>query len=104
MKQFLFWTPRVAIIIFALFLELFAFDEPIFSIGFLMHSLPSLVILLTLLIAWKWERFGACLYIFLGIFSVFFFDQDDWLGVLIVNIPPFIVGGLFWLSYRFSQK
>ncbi|HJN05246.1 MAG TPA: hypothetical protein QF480_01395, partial [Bacteroidales bacterium] len=71
----LFWTPRILVIIFAAFISLFALD--VFSenkgfletfIALLMHLIPTAIIIISLVVAWRWELFGAVFYFALGIF------------------------------------
>ncbi len=70
LKQALFWTPRVTSILFVLFLSMFALD--IFSmelgfwgtvIGLFMHLIPSIVLAIGILLAWRWEWVGAVIYL-----------------------------------------
>jgi len=59
--KILFWLPRILCIIAILFISLFALDafQPDLTIwqqleAFLMHLIPSFILLILLLIAWKW--------------------------------------------------
>lgn len=63
-----YWIPRCVAILFILFLSLFALD--VFSgnsslgvviVGFLIHLIPSYVLLLALVFAWKREKIGGFL-------------------------------------------
>ncbi len=74
------WTPRVLGVLFILFVSMFSLDvfaegyTPLeTAIAFLMHNLPSFVMLVALLLAWykKWEWAGAIGY--LG-FAVWYFS------------------------------
>lgn len=65
-----YWLPRCVAILFILFLSLFALD--VFSgnssfgvviVGFLIHLIPSYVLLLALVFAWKREKIGGFLFI-----------------------------------------
>ena len=59
------WTPRIICILAILFISLFSFDS--FSsernfwqnaTAFLMHNIPSFVLLAVLIVAWKWKKWG----------------------------------------------
>jgi hypothetical protein len=106
LKQILFWTPRVAGILFTLFISLFAFDVFEEGLGFwgailalFMHLLPSILLAVTIYVAWKREWFGAVLFIGWAIWYVaFFFDRGfSWgLYAIIAGIPTTI--GLLFLA------
>ena len=77
LKQTLFWTPRVAGILFVLFISIFAFDVFDMQLGFwgtlfalFIHLLPSILLAIAIIIAWKREWFGAVLFIGWAIFYV----------------------------------
>lgn len=115
------WTPRILCILAILFISLFALDS--FSsdltilqqIGdFLMHLIPSFVLLILLIIAWKWEFIGGIIFTLIGlVFSPLIFMhnynmiQSVWHGletVLIITMPFVIVGILFIVSYNKKKK
>ncbi len=97
------WTPRVLVVLYAAFISLFALDvwDMDGSVlerlgGFLIHLLPTFVLLATLLIAWKRPTVGGLL--FLGIallFTVFFNWTADWPTLLILGTPLVVIGVLF---------
>ena len=105
-RSALYWAPRILGIVTVLFLALFALD--VFAEGYsfgdlltalFMHLVPSLVILLALVIAWRRERWGGGLFIFLGIIYIWmFWDQGFWGAYLIISGPLFLTGALFLLN------
>jgi hypothetical protein len=100
----LFWVPRIAGILFVLFISLFAldvFDEHLgfwgTIIGLFMHLLPSILLAIAIAIAWKREWFGALLFIGWAIWYVAFMRRLDWIAyALIAGLP--VVIGLFFLA------
>ena len=69
-NKILYWTPRILAILFILFLTLFSFDvfEPGLTAGqialaLLMHNIPSIVLTILLIFAWKREWLGALAFI-----------------------------------------
>lgn len=77
-SKFIYWTPRILAIIFIVFLALFSFD--VFdscngfwncSFGLFVHNLPSLVLLVFLLISWKYEIVGGIAFILGGLLYAF---------------------------------
>ncbi len=76
-SRFVYWTPRILSIIFILFLMLFSLD--IFEgnygfwgtiVGLFMHNIPSLVLLVVLLISWKYEIVGGIAFILAGLLYI----------------------------------
>ena len=66
LKQTLFWTPRLTGILFVLFISMFAFDVFDMQLGFwgtalalFMHLIPSILLTIAIVVAWKWEWVGA---------------------------------------------
>ena len=76
--RFLYWAPRVLGILLAVFVSVFALD--VFGEGYgfwstvlalVMHLIPTALIVLALVIGWRWEWIGGILFIALGVFYVF---------------------------------
>jgi hypothetical protein len=104
-NKFIFWTPRIIIILFALFLAIFSLDvfgnnygfwETI--IGLFMHNLPSIILLIILIIFWKHDLFGGVIFITLGIACLI------GIFILMLNIPEgsrfniiLIIGSIMFL-------
>jgi hypothetical protein len=99
----LFWVPRILAILTAVFLGTFALD--VFTEGYragdlwvalLIHLIPSLLILASLGIAWRWERLGGWLFILLGLFYIWYFwHPSRWLSYLAISGPLFLTGLMF---------
>ena len=69
-----YWMPRIICIIAILFISLFALDafSPELSFwqqigGFLMHLIPSFILLAILVLAWKKEFIGGILFMIIGL-------------------------------------
>ena len=110
------WLPRIICILAILFISMFALDafnpeKPIWQqIGdFLMHLIPSFVLLALLIVAWKWEFVGGIIFTIIGIgmSPVIFFHNyrmNQSIGmslfiILTITIPFVIVGILFMVSH-----
>ncbi|HOY31401.1 MAG TPA: hypothetical protein PKW80_05945 [Bacteroidales bacterium] len=117
--KILHWLPRILCIVAIIFISLFAADT--FSsdhtfwqkiINFLIHLIPSFVMLIMLIIAWKRDLFGGIAFILAGlVFIPIVFsmnrnaDQSVASGLFAVAgvaLPFVLVGVLFLISY--SQK
>ena len=117
----IYWIPRVFCIIAILFVSLFALDsfDPKLTVwqqiaGFLIHMIPSFILTLFLVIAWKWELIGGILLAAVGIiFTPFIFTHNynmnhsvgmSLLIVLMLNIPFIFVGGFFIYSHLIRKS
>jgi len=116
--KFIYWTPRVLSILFIIFLSLMSLD--VFSpeasageiiIGLFMHNIPALILLIALIISWKYkyEIVGGVVFLFAGILYIVFAARSDisWLMVLVWSLqiagPAFLVGILFMINW-FKRK
>ena len=112
MKRILFWTPRVMVMLFAVFVSLFALD--VFTEGYnfretmialIMHLIPTAVILIVLAIAWRWEWLGGILFIGFGVlYIVTSWDRVDWTAYLMISGPLFLVGTLFLFNWFYKGE
>ncbi len=118
--KILFWLPRFLCIIAILFISLFALDafEPDLTFwqqigAFLMHLIPSFILLALLLIAWKWEYIGGIIFTILGLgFSPFIFkhnydmNHSIWMsmGIIAMITLPFVVVGILFIMNHFQNK
>ena len=107
-KRLLFWTPRILCIAFAVFVSLFALD--VFGEGynvfetilaFLIHLIPTGIILIALVVSWRWEWMGGIAFTALGVvYIVIFRDREfGWPTYLIISGPLFLLGVLFLISW-----
>jgi len=111
-KRVLYWSPRVACILFALFLSLFALD--IFGEGYgfwltvqalLIHLVPVFVIAAVLLITWRHEWLAAVLFLGLGLlYAADVWGQEHWTAVAVISGSLAIIGVLFLLSWVFRRE
>ena len=120
-NRIVYWLPRVLCIIAIAFISLFALDS--FSpdktiweqiIDFIIHLIPTYILIAFLVIAWKWEKIGGIILIIIGLgFSPVIFihnynmNQSVWfsLGVIMaITIPFVVIGILFILSYKMNKK
>ena len=97
------WLPRILAIGGIFFLAIFALD--VFSeydnaleiaIGLFMHLIPSYILFAVTVLAWRYGVAGGLLFIGLGLLSIVFFETyRDLIVMLLVSVPPIIVGILF---------
>jgi hypothetical protein len=113
LKKTLLWTPRIAGILFVLFISLFAFDVFEAGLGFwgtllalFMHLLPSLLLAIAIYVAWKREWVGAGLFIGWAIWYVVFFGSRDfpWITYFILAGIPTAIGLLFLADWIWRKQ
>ena len=120
-SRIIYWLPRALCIVAILFVSMFALDsfQPGRSIweqlqAFAMHLIPSFILIIFLVIAWKREIIGGILFLLIGLglspiiyMHNFRMNGSVWmsLGVLGMITVPFIrVGILFILGGNSKKK
>jgi hypothetical protein len=107
MKQMLFWSPRVLTILFAVSLSLFAFDvfEEGYSfwgtvLAFLIHLIPVYMVIIILVIAWRWEWIGAILFFVMAIlYLIMTRGRFHWSAYVSISGTLALIGILFLLDH-----
>ena len=112
LKRLLFWTPRVICILFTMFLSIFALDvfdgnysflETI--LAFLIHLIPNFIMIIVLVISWRWEWVGAVLFTSFGVWYI----ATSWgrfpLSVYVTIAGPlFLLGVLFLFNWIYREQ
>ncbi len=114
-KPWIYWTPRILSIIFILFLALMSLD--VFETGLsfwqtigalLMHNIPALILLIVLLIAWKYEIVGGVAFILAGLLYITLIvidalkNQFEWYMIswtVQISGIAFFIGILFLIGW-----
>jgi len=99
MNKILFWLPRILMIVFIPFISMFAFDSfdgdesLIRKIGgFLIHLVPTFILIALLVLAWKWEWIGGIAFSLLGFFYIVWaWGRFSLIVYLMVAGPLFII-------------
>lgn len=112
-RKFIYWTPRILSILFILFLALFSLDtfdscNSILSciVGLLMHNIPVFVLIMVLVIAWKYEIVGAIAFFLAGLAYIILLitsQNFQWFMLswsITIAGPAFLVGILFYIGWR----
>jgi len=111
MKRFLYWSPRILAILFAAFTSVFALDVFQDERGFwltvaalLIHLLPTVLLVVLLLVAWRWEWIGAVWFSALGIFYVlWFWGRFPWETHAAMAGPLLCIGILFLIDWLYRR-
>lgn len=118
--RLLHWVPRILVILAILFVSMFALDS--FSsqrtfwqnlAALMMHLIPSFILIVILVIAWKWEKAGGIALTLIGlVFGVFVFilnykrTNSVWTSLFIVLITciPFVLAGILFILSYYKKK
>jgi len=102
------WLPRLLAIAFAIFISLFAtdvFGEDIsiseWLLAFLIHMIPTLLIIAALAVAWRFRMVGGVLFIALSI-AYIVMSRVSLTAILIIAVPLLVIGLLFLATSNFS--
>ena len=105
--RILFWLPRLAGILFVLFLSLFALDvvnQPATFgntlLALLIHLIPSLFMIVVLATAWRKAMIGGMLIIGIALLYLITSEGRGW----VLSLPLFVIGILFLLNRLLIPK
>lgn len=114
-RRSLFWTPRILAMLYVAFLSMFALDVFSEEHGFWrilaalsIHLIPALVLIVGLILAWRWEWIGATFYGVAGVVYIGWVlglplspaTKINWM--VTIAGPTFLVAALFlanWLIH-----
>ena len=106
------WAPRVAAMMIIFFMGLFSLDvfemqaSPLELLGgFLMHNIPSIVMLVLLIFAWKRPAVGFVAFLVAAaLFSIFFVRSIYALPNLVLFVLPILlIAGLFYADWKWLK-
>ena len=111
-NKFIYWIPRIISILFILFLTMFSLD--VFDgnygfwgtiVGLFMHNIPVFILIIVLIISWKYEIVGGIMFILAGLLYILLllFNNFEWYmlsWIITIAGPAFIVGILFLINWR----
>ena len=104
--KILYWVPRVLAILTGLLLLVFSFDsfggDSTFGKelqGFLVHNIPLFVLIIILVIAWKYEIVGGALFILMFIALGIFFKSFSGNPASLIIIAPVIIAGVLFILH-----
>jgi hypothetical protein len=107
--RILYFLPRMLGILAILFISLFSLDVfeaglPLINmlVGFSIHMIPSFILTVILIIAWKHERIGGLLFIGVSLIPFILFSNPFWVN-LVLGGPFFAVGVLFVIHHYVSR-
>lgn len=75
------------------------------AIGLFMHNIPALILLIVLIISWKYEIVGGITFILAGLFYIFWLvtmSHFEWYMIswsATISGPAFLIGILFLINW-----
>ncbi len=111
MHKFLYWSPRILMILFIGFISLFALDafsgdsSYLQKVGaFFIHLIPSVALVILLIIAWQYEWVGAIAFLLLAIgYIIVAWAKFPVSVYFVISGPLFVISILFAVNW-FSGK
>lgn len=105
------WAPRIAAILIIFFISLFSLDvfemeaTPLQLLGgFLIHSIPSIIMILMLIFAWRKPAVGFIAFLLTGLFFLRFVIFGANLGhFLLFSGPLLLISALFYADWRWLK-
>jgi len=108
----LYWFPRILGILYILFLSLFALDAFYGEhnlgyefMSFLKHLIPSFILVILLIIAWRRPLTGGILFLIAGIiFTLGYATFQVAPAFFCISCPLFIIGITFLMEYAIRSR
>ena len=111
-KRVIYWSPRVISILFTVFISLFAMDvfgevygfwETILAL--LIHLVPVYILVIVLLLSWRWPWIGAVLYFGLAILYVILSGgRQHWSAYLGICLPLVVISVLWLVNFIYRVE
>lgn len=114
LAKLIYWTPRIAGILIALFVSLFALD--VFDMegtfwqkigGFILHAMPAIIMLIIVALAWRRAWIGFVVFLLAAIFFLrtLLGTPEGWLGMLLLFSGPMAaIAALFWANWKWKSE
>jgi len=90
----------VLLTIFISIFALDAFSQPRWLLAFLIHLIPTFILIALTIFAWKREKVGGVIYLIIGILLIVFSRFEAY----IIALPLIIIGLLFILNGFFKNN
>lgn len=106
------WAPRVAAILITFFMSLFSLDvlgmgaSPLEILGaLLMHNIPSIVMIVLLVFAWKRPVVGFVVFLIAAVAFTIFFVRDFYAlpNLLLFVFPILLIASLFYADWKWLR-
>ena len=112
LAKVIYWAPRLAAILITFFVTLFSLD--VFEMeasllellgAFVIHSLPSIILILFLVVAWRRPVVGFIGFLLAGLFFLrFVIFGQGLLHFLLFSGPLLLISALFFADWRWQRS
>jgi len=102
LKKSLYWLPRILAILFTAFISIFAldvFNEPQWFLALFIHLIPSFILVILTIVAWKHEQLGGFIFLIIGSLMLVFSHFES----IIISAPAIAIGALFIIKSFWSK-
>ena len=107
----LYWSPRILSILFVAFISLFSLDVFQENFGFwktlgffLIHLIPTGILVLVIFVTWNSEWIGGLVFISAGIlYMIRVIDKNQPSWILGISGPLWLIGFLFLLNWYYKK-
>jgi cation transport ATPase len=92
MTRVAYFLPRVLALLLIAFMTIFSLDvfgQSQWFLALLIHLIPSFILGILTIIAWKSEKTGGFLFLIVGLVMAYFYHS------LFISVPALIIGALF---------
>ena len=112
LSKIIHWAPRAASILIIFFISLFSLDvfdmeaSPLELLGgFLIHNIPSIVMLGLLIFAWKRPAVGFVAFMVAGALFAIFFVRDFYAlpNLILFVFPILLIAFLFYVDWKWLK-
>jgi len=112
LSKIIHWAPRAASILIIFFISLFSLDvfdmeaSPLELLGgFLIHNIPSIVMLVLLIFAWKRPAVGFVAFMVAGALFAIFFVRDFYAlpNLILFVFPILLIAFLFYVDWKWLK-
>jgi hypothetical protein len=94
-------SAKIISIFYIILITMFVFDEKIFSLGFFIHLIPTMIFLGCLVVAWFKPQIGGIFFMTAGLGTIIFFNTyREIFTLIVISLIPIITGILFFLSKK----
>jgi hypothetical protein len=106
------WAPRIATILIIFFISLFSLDvfenqgSPLEILGgFIIHNIPSIVLTILLLFAWKHPVVGFVGFLVAAMLAAIFFAGNgiEILNMIMFVFPLLLIGCSFYADWKWKN-
>jgi hypothetical protein len=107
------WAPRVAAMMIIFFVGLFSLDvfgtgAPLLDVlvGFLMHNIPAIVMIVLLIFAWKRPVVGFVAFLIIAAAFALLFVRESFAlpNLLLFVLPILLIASLFYADWRWLKS